>query len=444
MLTRYICIVKGFNIFYFLKLKLINMQNIKSTFKLLIAFTLFGLSGVLAQEFDLSAELRPRFESRNGFSKLATTGADAANFVSQRSRLNFNFKQDKLKLGISVQNIRVWGDVSTLSSTDKNGVALHEAWAEALLSDKFSVKLGRQEIVYDDHRIFGNVGWAQQARSHDAMVAKYTPNAKNRFDFGFAYNANAESLVQETYAVNQYKAFQYAWYHGQIDKLDISFLLLNNGMEYIELGKQEIAYSQTFGPRLTYKTGKLSLDAATYLQTGKIAKTDVSSSYFTANANYKLNDNFNAVAGFEYLSGKDMNDTSTKVKSFNPLYGTNHKFNGWMDYFYVNNHINSVGLTDLYFTLNYQKDKFSANVTPHFFNASGDIYSGLTKQSNNLGTEIDFSIGYKVSNNINFNAGFSKMYATNSMEILKGGDKDEANIWSWVMVTFSPKLFSSK
>jgi hypothetical protein len=420
------------------------MQNIKSTFKLLIAFTLFGLSGVLAQEFDLSAELRPRFESRNGFSKLATTNADAANFVSQRSRLNFNFKQDKLKLGISVQNVRVWGDVSTLSSTDKNGVALHEAWGEALLSDKFSVKLGRQEIVYDDHRIFGNVGWAQQGRSHDAMVAKYIPNTKNRFDFGFAYNANTETLAQETYAVNQYKAFQYVWYNGQIDKVGLSLLLLNNGMEYLELGNQEIAYSQTFGPRLTYKTGNLGLDAAAYLQSGKIAKNDVSSSYFTANANYKINDNFNAVAGFEYLSGKDMNDSSTKVKSFNPLYGTNHKFNGWMDYFYVGNHINSVGLTDIYFTLSYQKNKFSANVTPHFFNASGDIYSGLNKQNNKLGTEIDFSLGYKVANNINFNAGFSKMYATNSMEILKLGDKDEANTWSWVMVTFSPKLFTSK
>lgn len=420
------------------------MQKIKSTFKLLIVFTLFGISSVLAQEFELSAELRPRFESRNGFSKLQTTNADAANFVSQRSRLNFNFKQDKLKLGISVQNVRVWGDVSTLSTSDKNGVALHEAWAEALLSDKFSVKLGRQEIVYDDHRIFGNAGWNQQGRSHDAMVVKYVPNAKNRFDFGFAYNANAESLVQETYTVNQYKAFQYAWYHGQVDKLNISFLLLNNGMEYIELGKQEIAYSQTFGPRLTYKIGKFDLDAATYAQKGKIATNEVSTLYYTANANYKINENFNAIAGFEYLSGKDMNDTSTKIKSFNPLYGTNHKFNGWMDYFYVGNHQNSVGLTDLYFTLNYQKGKFSANITPHFFNAAGDIYSGTTKQSSNLGTEIDLSIGYKVANNINFSAGFSKMYATNSMEILKGGDKDEANTWSWIMININPKLFSSK
>lgn len=417
----------------------------KLTLKFLstLALVVFSYTA-FAQEFDLSAEIRPRFESRNGFSKLAATNADAADFISQRSRLNFNFKQDKLILGVSVQNVRVWGDVSTLSTSDKNGVALHEAWGEALLSDKFSVKLGRQELVYDDHRIFGNVGWAQQGRSHDAFVAKYTPNANNRFDFGIAYNANGETLARETYAINQYKAFQYGWYHGKFNNINLSVLILNNGMEYLEMGKQKIAYSQTIGPRLAYKKGNLGLDAASYLQTGKIGLNDVSATYYTFNANYKFNDNFAGVIGYEYLSGKDMNDASSKVKSFNPLYGTNHKFNGWMDYFYVGNHTNSVGLTDLYLTLSYQKGKFSANVTPHFFNAVGDIYSGATKQNSKLGTEIDFSLGYKVANNIKFDAGFSKMYGTDSMQILKGGDKNEANTWSWIMVTFNPKLFSSK
>jgi hypothetical protein len=49
----------------------------------------------------------------------------------------------------------------------------------------------------------------------------------------------------------------------------------------------------------------------------------------------------------EYLYGKDMNDTSSDVKSFNSLYGTNHKFNGWVDYFYVGNHAESIGLVDI-------------------------------------------------------------------------------------------------
>ena len=90
---------------------------------------------------------------------------------------------------VSVQNIRVWGDVSTLASDDQ-AMALHEAWAEAILSEKFSMKLGRQEIDYDDSRIFGNVGWAQQARSHDAFLFKITPNENQRVDVGIAYDGD--------------------------------------------------------------------------------------------------------------------------------------------------------------------------------------------------------------------------------------------------------------
>ena len=133
------------------------------------------------------------------------------------------------------------------------------------------------------------------------------------------------------------------------------------------------------------------------------------------------------------------------MKSFNPLYGTNHKFNGWMDYFYVGNHGGSVGLVDVNAFIAYNKDKFSAKIIPHFFSSAADIYDiSNAKMDNKLGTEIDFTIGYKVASNIAFSAGYSKMYGTSSMERLKSGDKDENSSWSWIMFTFNPKLFSSK
>ena len=36
------------------------------------------------------------------------------------------------------------------------------------------------------------------------------------------------------------------------------------------------------------------------------------------------------------------------------------------------------------------------------------------------------------------------MYATDTMEFLKGGDKDENNSWAWIMITFKPNIFSHK
>ncbi len=413
----------------------------KKIFYLTVLVTLF-VTTLSAQQFDLSAELRPRLESRHGYKTLFDKNTDGANFISQRSRLNFNFKQDKINLFISLQNIRVWGDVSTLSSND-NANSFHQAWAEAVLSDKVTLKLGRQEIVYDDHRIFGNVGWAQQARSHDAFLFKYTPNKNNRLDLGFAVNADSEGITDVLYSnAAGYKAFQYAWYHGEFDKLGLSLLLLNTGIEYLDGSNQTTDYMQTIGTRLTYKSGKFNANAATYLQTGKSRNTAVSAGYFGANLGYKTSNNFTLGLGLDYLSGKDMNDATSDIKSFAPLFGTNHKFNGWMDYFYVGNHGGSVGLTDINITLAYKKDKFSAKLIPHFFSAAADVFDGATKMDNKLGTEIDFTMGYKIAKDISFNVGLSKMYATNTMEILKGGNKDANNNWGWIMFTFKPKLFS--
>ncbi len=417
--------------------------------KLVILLFMCFASLVSAQQFDLSAEVRPRFENKHGYQTLINTDAEGTNFISQRTRLNFGFKNEKLNFYASMQNVRVWGDVSTLSSDD-NATALHEAWAEAILNSKISFKMGRQEIVYDDHRIFGSVGWAQQARSHDAFLLKYKPNDKNRLDIGFALNADSQSGLDNLYSnAAGYKTFQYAWYHGNFNKFGLSFLLLNTGIEYIEsvgLANEEftIENMQTIGSRLTYKNGRIDANASVYLQTGKSLDRDVSASYFGGNLGYKVNDNFKIGIGVEFLSGKDQDDANSDVKSFAPLFGTNHKFNGWMDYFYVGNHANSVGLTDINVIVAYNKDKFSTKIVPHFFSAAANMFDGSDKVDNNLGTEIDLTVGYKLANDITLSAGYSKMFAAEAMEVLKGGDKEVDNSWSWIMFTFKPKLFSSK
>ncbi|MGC1204285.1 MAG: alginate export family protein, partial [Flavobacteriaceae bacterium] len=324
------------------------------------------------------------------------------------------------------------------------------AWAEAIINGQISLKMGRQEIIYDDHRIFGDVGWAQQARSHDAFLFKYVPNANHRMDVGFALNADSESGIDNLYSnAAGYKSFQYAWYHGEFNKFGLSVLALNTGIEYLvneglSDEQQTIDYMQTMGSRLTFASGRFSANAATYFQMGKSLNMDVSASYYSANVDYKITNNFNVGVGAEYLSGKDMDDTGSDIKSFAPLFGTNHKFNGWMDYFYVGNHANNVGLTDIYGSIGYKKNKFSAKVIPHFFSAAGNVFDGTEKMDDNLGTEIDVTVGYQLAKDITLNAGYSKMYATDTMEVIKGGDKDENNSWAWVMITFKPNLFSHK
>ncbi|MDP6922072.1 MAG: alginate export family protein [Lutibacter sp.] len=299
-----------------------------------ILFLLFFTLGASAQYVNLSAELRPRLENRQGYKSLLAEDQEAASFVSQRTRLNLAFTQENLHMGVSLQNVRVWGDVSTLAASDK-ATAFHEAWAEAILSPALSLKFGRQEIVYDDSRIFGNVGWAQQGRSHDAMLAKFTLDSNRTLHLGFAMNADAQTNTKVAYSnAAGYKNFQYAWYHHKLGRLGMSLLFLNNGVNYDNDGQQAVDYSRTFGGRLYYKIGNITTDFSSYYQGGQLAGNTMNARYFSGNLTFRPRAGVSLKLGTEYLSGKDMNDTSSEVKSFVPLYGTNHKFNGWMDYFF--------------------------------------------------------------------------------------------------------------
>ena len=398
-----------------------------------------------AQNFEISTELRPRLEYRHGYNTLLSDSLNAATFVSQRSRLNLMYNSHNLKVFLSIQNVRVWGDISTLSLTDKNGTALHQAWAEIKLSSNFKLKFGRQELIYDDHRIFGNVGWAQQARSHDALIAQFEPTDRHRFDLGFAINENSESLVEIDYLVNNYKAFQYLWYHTNIKQTGISILILNNGLTFVdENEEQQVQYNQTIGSRFTIKKNKITADASIYIQSGKIENRKLSAYNVSGNFHHNLNDKFKVGLGAEYLSGTDMNSSDNKLKSFTPWFGTNHKFNGLMDYFYVGNHNNSVGLFDINATIQYHKRKFSAKMMPHLFYSAATVVNEIgNPMKNALGTELDLVMVYKWTNDINFQLGYSQLFATETMKTVKGVEAKTTNNWAWFMITVNPSLFKS-
>lgn len=396
-----------------------------------------------AQEFGIDLQLRPRAEYRHGFKTLVPDAADAAIFISQRSRLNFNYGSEKLNAYISLQNVRTWGDVNTLAAKDANGTAIHEAWASFKLDQEFSFKMGRQEIIYDDSRIFGNVDWAKTGRSHDAFIAIYQPNSNNRLDIGLALNEEDETLFKTDYDVNNYKAFQYAWYHTNFDNVNLSVLALNTGFTFDKQGKQDVDYNQTLGAFASFGKNKLKGDVSVYFQTGKIADRKLSAYNLAGNLHYQVHPEFTLGLGAELLSGTDMDATSDKLNSFNPLFGTNHKFNGWMDYFYVGTHINSVGLLDLHVPLKFQKEKITLQLVPHIFSSAANVVDDLGNKKNNyLGTEIDFSLGYKIASNIDFQMGYSHMFASETMEVLKGGNKNNTTNWGWAMFVFKPKLFT--
>lgn len=402
-----------------IKSKFIEMKRI-TKFILMIAIMLSLSVITYAQTVEVSGQFRPRYEMRNGYSTLIPEGSQPANFISQRTRLNFNFSNDIFKVGFAVQNVGVWGETGTLSKSSVNGTMIHEAWGQVKLHEMVSLKVGRQQIVYDDHRIFGSVDWAQQARRHDAAILMIKPKDDCQVDIGIAYNALDESNTKQYYTINNYKAFQYAHWSKKFNAFTLGVLVLNNGLPYRNYSdttssgnvKEKIAYSQTIGARGSYGKEKIKANAAVYFQTGKItadttadnimeSTKKLSGIYFAADVSFQLSDLFNLGLGFEYLSGNSMKESSDKDKAFKPLYGTNHKFNGFMDYFYVGNHMNSVGLIDIFIPIKYKKDKFSAALIPHLFMSGAEVY-GFDSQGNEvnsgyLGTEFDLVFGYAVA-----------------------------------------------
>ncbi|MDX8554233.1 alginate export family protein [Tenacibaculum sp. 1B UA] len=408
------------------------------TSKIIIALLFFATTTTFAQ-LTIDAELRPRAEYRHGFKTLFPDNANPALFVSQRTRLNTTYKTEKLNFYVSFQDVRVWGDVPQLNTTDNSGLSVHQAWGEILLDTNFSVKLGRQEVIYDDSRIFGNVGWAQQARSHDMVMLKYKKDSF-KFDVGLAFNQSKENLTGTNLTTpNTYKAMQYAWLHKDWSDFSGSFLFLNNGMQ----SPNGLKYSQTIGTHLTAKKDKFTIAANLYYQFGNdVLNRDLNAYLLGLEAILKASEKAKIGLGVELQSGNDYNTSADENNAFTPFYGTNHKFNGFMDYFYVGNHINSVGLLNLYAKANFKlNSKSGLTAFVHNFSAAADINNSV---SNQLGTEVDIVYGYKFTKDIGFKAGYSHLFPSEGMEVLKGNSDSNTNNWAWVMVTIKPTLFTSK
>lgn len=410
-----------------------------------IIFIIFvlGITQGYAQ-FTVDAQLRPRFEFRHGYKTLYPDNTDPAAFVSQRTRLNFGYKTEKLQIYLSPQDVRVWGDVPQLNTADNNGLSIHQAWAEILLMPKFFLKVGRQEIVYDDQRLFGNVDWAQQGRSHDAAVLKYEPGFM-KLHLGAAYNQDTEALTGNALTGNTYKSLQYAWLHKDWNDLRASLLLLNNGLQYLDetdSSKNDTRYSQTAGLHLGARVDNFNLSSNLYYQFGKDVSNNILNAYLISlEAIYSATNNLKISLGGELQSGNENGAPANgKNEAFNPHYGTNHKFNGYMDYFYVGNHLNNVGLVDIYGSLKYSiNPKANVNAIFHQFFSAAPVSDDI---SNNLGFELDLVTSLKLNEFAVVQAGYSQFFASDTTENLKNNFDGNTNNWAWVMLNIDPILFT--
>lgn len=412
---------------------------------------LLGCLQFAQAQFTLDGEFRPRTEYRNGFGSLIADNADAGFGISTRARLNAGYKTEAYKFYLSMQDVMVWGENRQILPYDQNNsFAIFQAWAEINFGSGWSTKLGRQVLSYDDQRILGGLDWAQQGRNHDAALIKYK---KDKFilDVALAFNqdySNPTGFVSAGTAYNttgffSYKTMQYAYLKQSWESFSGSLLLMNNGFQEFDTNSDADGVSnlQTLGTHLNYKKGSFGVALNAFIQTGKRqGEVDVKGAHLLGlDLTYKASPKVSLGAGIEIISGND--GDAGETGAFFPLYGTNHKFNGFMDYFYVGNHANSIGLVDIHVSANFKLSETSSLMVKALnFSGEQDLPSG----ENALGTEIDIVFKKKFKGYA-LVAGYSQMFASDGMYELKGITEDAAasgQNWAWAMLVIKPKFIN--
>ncbi|WP_025764897.1 alginate export family protein [Dyadobacter tibetensis] len=442
----------------------------KSTLLLLISMLLMAKGYA---QLSIDGQLRTRSELLNGQSAPLPKGSKPAFFTSQRTRLKVDYISSRIQFRATLQDVRVWGqDASTnnrVSPSTSNGLMMHEAWASVGFLDTtqtkkgldLRLKIGRQELIYDDSRLLGNLDWLQQGRRHDAAVLQYTQPGL-QLHLGAAYNQNRENRsgslydgIPVGYAAGtngigtMYKSMQFIYVNRKLPRGYLSFLALKDDFQKYELTSttdkiwKEGTWSRiTFGPYLqTHLTNTWQLNASANLQTGR-DKTgkELLAYFYSLKATAALSKYFNIGPGFDYSSGSTAGNS--RNHSFDPLYGTPHKFWGHMDYFYTASSFGNGGLSDLYIHSSLKTGKkWGLTADIHRFNSAAVVMNETEQRPSHLGTELDFTAQFDLAKNIGIQAGYATFFSSSTLAELKGiSNPKKRSDWAYIMININPSF----
>lgn len=407
-------------------------------------------------KFKIGAQIRPRFEYRHGFKRPLIDTVKAGAFVEQRTRLWFDVMHPKFHIHINVQDIRMWGATDQIYKTDRSLFNVYEAYGEVFLTNRWALKIGRQSMPYDNERFMGGLDWAQQGRSHDGVLVTYKDTTKKFYvDLGGSFNSNGYEptfLSHTTYQLKNNKFMLFAWFRKEWKSVGFSTMIHNDGREVDSSGR--IGNRQTLAVIPYFKIGKkMQIDAEFYFQLGKNGvNQDVNAFFASLSFTYKTKITPITI-GSDLASGSDPNLSTTKDNAWNPVYGTNHKFYGHMDYFYVGNIHGQYGrvggLSDTYVKTKFKLDKKGNHqfvLHGHLFFSPTRIFD-LTNPSVTaspfLGGEVDLSYHLKIWKGIYFDMGYSQMFYSNSVKQLKNMPHATTKLafWAWASINFKMDFF---
>lgn len=257
---------------------------------------------------------------------------------------------------------------------DPPGTEMLQAYVQ-YQSGNSTLKLGRQEVILDDARFVGNVGWRQHHQSFRAFVLVNESVSRLRFIYGYidrAYRITGARLDVDTHLLNvSYKV-------SDVDAITAYGYLIK-----FDAGALQRLDTDTFGVEFKGER-KIGAHGTIRYEAEYASQSDSGNNSTRVDADYI---HLMAGGGYRQLGfriGWERLDGSPDKGQFQTVLATLHAFNGWADKF-LSTPTN--GLEDLYVRLDGPAGPLRWSVIYHDFQAAtGDAQ---------YGTELDFVINYQ-------------------------------------------------
>ena len=114
-------------------------------------------------------------------------GFDHANFIVERTKLSLDYAADNIQGRLTAQHSGTWG------SKEGGDFNVHEAWMKFVSDKGFFAQIGRQNLSYDDQRIFGSDDWSMTGITHDVLKLGFEGHG-HRLHIFAGYNQNPENI----------------------------------------------------------------------------------------------------------------------------------------------------------------------------------------------------------------------------------------------------------
>ena len=486
-------------------------KNFLTAGAIMVAAIMLASSVAQAADVTLGGEFWTRYEvlERDDFND--QTQPDT--YIQSRVRLNANVNvNDSTSAFIQLHSNRTWGDVNEASAGTGAGglsgtqsvndatrdVGLHQAYftLKSFAGLPLDMKAGRQEIILDGHRLFGNTLWTMGAHSHDAIRLNHKHD-NITLSYGFIQQAeNMDSDGDEATAATSREAgdkndtedsttqFLYANIAGVLGgKLSTMYIYQADGCGG-KAGKATCAGGandiHTIGFRQAGQLFGLDYRGEYYYQFGDaqgVVTADpaqgsdpaVNGGFLNAGQDVdrdaymfglRVGKQFKNVSmkpkltlWYDYLSGtSDEDGKNNEWKSFNTVYDTGHKFYGLQDVFLGLGNNSCAGGTC---GLGLQDTAVKAQISPapgwtlkadyHWLYTAEGV-SGSPIRANNsagdrmtddseLGQELDVTLVNKYNANTKIMVGYSNFQNGAALRALRGaGYGNDTAEWFYTQI----------